>query len=157
MTEEAMFGAGCFWGVEELFRTTPGVTETAVGYAGGQKDQPTYQDVCYTDSGHAEVVHMTFNPEEVTYEQLLNLFFKNHNPTSRDRQGPDYGSQYRSVIFYYNDAQKQAAEKAIAELEATNRYINPIVTQVVEAPTFWRAEEYHQKYLAKKGLRSCHL
>lgn len=157
MTEEAMFGAGCFWGVEELFRTTPGVTETAVGYAGGNKDNPTYQDVCYTDTGHAEVVHITFNPEEVSYEQLLAIFFKNHNPTTRDRQGPDYGSQYRSVIFYYNDAQKAAAEKTIAELEATNRYINPIVTQVVEAPTFWRAEEYHQKYLAKKGLRSCHL
>lgn len=152
-----MFGAGCFWGVEELFRTTPGVIETTVGYAGGNKEEPTYQDVCYKDTGHAEVVHMKFNPEEISYERLLSLFWKNHNPTTRDRQGPDIGSQYRSVIFYYSEEQKAEAEKQKAELDASGRYLNPIATQILPAPKFWRAEEYHQQYLAKKGLRSCHL
>lgn len=157
MNKEAMFGAGCFWGVEELFRTTPGVIETAVGYSGGNQDNPSYQDVCYTDTGHAEVVHLTYDPAKISYEKLLDIFWKNHNPTTRDRQGPDVGSQYRSAVFYYDEEQKQAAEKKKEELEASGRFSNPVVTQIEPASTFWRAEEYHQKYLMKKGGGSCHI
>ena len=152
-----MFGAGCFWGVEELFRQTPGVLETSVGYAGGHKDKPTYQDVCSGTTDHAEVVHMVFDPKQVSYQKLLEIFWENHNPTTYNRQGPDIGSQYRSVVFFYDEAQEKAAQKAKEELDAQGRFSNPITTEIVPAPTFWPAEEYHQKYLMKKGRTSCHL
>lgn len=153
----ATFGAGCFWGVEETFRATPGVTDTAVGYEGGTMENPTYKDVCTDRTGHAEVVQVEYDPEKVSYEDLLTVFFENHDPTTMNRQGPDIGTQYRSVVFYHTPEQKEAAEKRIAELEAAGRYKRPIVTQVVPAQPFYRAEEYHQKYLAKRGLSSCHI
>jgi len=155
--KEAMFGAGCFWGVEELFRVTPGVVETAVGYAGGTLANPTYREVCEGDTGHAEVVYMKFDPTKVSYEKLLDLFWKNHNPTSLNFQGPDYGSQYRSVIFYYGKNQKEIAEKSKEKLAQSGRFTKPIVTEITEARTFWPAEEYHQKYLLKQGRSSCHV
>ena len=155
--QTAAFGAGCFWGVEETFRSTPGVKETAVGYMGGATENPSYQDVCSDKTGHAEVVRVKYDPSEVSYETLLNVFFENHNPTQFNRQGPDYGSQYRSVIFYTDEAQKKAAEAAVASLEASGKYERKIVTQIVPEAPFWIAEDYHQQYLAKKGLSSCHL
>lgn len=157
MIEIAVFGAGCFWGVEERFRTTPGVLETAVGYSGGQTDNPTYRDVCNNDTGHAEVVQVTYDPAQVTYDQLLDIFWANHNPTTRNRQGPDVGTQYRSVIFYNSDAQKNAAEASRAKLEASGKWKTPIVTEIVPAGQFYKAEEYHQKYLMKRGEESCHI
>lgn len=155
--QKASFGAGCFWGVEETFRTTPGVKETAVGYMGGHTKDPTYRDVCNADTGHAEVVYLEYDPAEISYEKLLDVFWENHNPTTMNRQGPDYGSQYRSVIFYYTPEQKAAAEASKEEIDQSGKWQNPIVTQIVEAPTFYKAEEYHQKYLQKKGLQSCHI
>ena len=155
--QTAAFGAGCFWGVEETFRSTPGVKETAVGYMGGATENPSYQDVCSDKTGHAEVVRVKYDPSEVSYETLLNVFFENHNPTQFNRQGPDYGSQYRSVIFYYDEAQKKVAEASVASLEASGKYERKIVTQIVPEAPFWIAEDYHQQYLAKKGLSSCHL
>ena len=155
--QTAAFGAGCFWGVEETFRSTPGVKETAVGYMGGATENPSYQDVCSDKTGHAEVVRVKYDPSEVSYETLLNVFFENHNPTQFNRQGPDYGSQYRSVIFYYDEAQKKVAEASVAALESSGKYERKIVTQLVPEAPFWMAEDYHQQYLAKKGLSSCHL
>ena len=152
---EASFGAGCFWGVEEAFRQLPGVRETAVGYQGGTLKNPTYEDVCSGATGHAEVVHVQFDPKETSYEKLLDLFWMEHDPTTPNRQGPDHGTQYRSVIFYYTPEQKAAAEKSKAKLEASGRFKRPIVTQIVAAPEFYRAEEYHQRYLEKRGRRSC--
>ncbi len=152
----ATFGAGCFWGVEETFRTTEGVVETAVGYMGGSKPNPTYEDVCSDASGHAEVVQVTYDPERVTYEKLLQIFWENHNPTTLNRQGPDAGTQYRSAIFYHDASQKEVAERSKAELETSGKWSKPIVTEITEAKPFWRAEEYHQKYLQKRGESSCH-
>ena len=156
-TEKATFGAGCFWGVEVKFGQIPGVLETAVGYEGGDLEHPTYKEVCTDRTGHAEVVDLTFDPERVTFEQILDAFFELHDPTQMNRQGPDYGSQYRSVIFYHSDAQKTAAEKKIEELKVEGRFSKPIVTLVTPAETFWKAEEYHQKYLEKRGMAACHI
>jgi peptide-methionine (S)-S-oxide reductase len=156
-TETALFGAGCFWGVEEAFRTTLGVIGTAVGYAGGKEDHPTYEQVCSDLTGHAEVVEVKFDPKIISYDKLLNIFFTSHNPTTRNRQGPDIGSQYRSVIFFTTPAQEKEAHAKIAILEKSDRWSSPIVTHVEAAPTFWPAEEYHQKYLLKQGKTSCHI
>src|SRR5437588_11328885 len=144
-TEKATFGAGCFWGVEEAFRKLKGVSDTAVGYAGGTKDNPTYEDVCTDQTGHAEVVHVEYDPTQVSYGQLLQTFFANHDPTTKNRQGPDVGTQYRSVVFFYTPEQKAAAEKTKDELEKSGKFRRPIVTQIEPEPQFWRAEEYHQR------------
>jgi peptide-methionine (S)-S-oxide reductase len=154
-TEKATFGAGCFWGVEETFRQLPGVLATAVGYAGGSKDQPTYEDVCTDETGHAEVVEVEFDPNSIGYDKLLEVFWSNHNPTQLNRQGPDVGTQYRSVVFFHSPEQKAQAEKVRAALEKSGRFSRPIVTQIEPAPKFWRAEEYHQKYLQKRGQTHC--
>jgi peptide-methionine (S)-S-oxide reductase len=154
--EQATFGAGCFWGVESLFRQTPGVLSTAVGYSGGKTVNPTYDDVCNGDTEHAEVVHVEFDPEQVNFAKLLGIFFDNHNPTTVNRQGPDFGSQYRSVVFYHGDAQQAAAEEAKRKLGESNRWGRPIVTQIVPFTKFYRAEEYHQQYDEKHGRASCH-
>jgi len=154
----ATFGAGCFWGVESIFRRIDGVIDTAVGYAGGEKDNPTYKEVCYTDTGHAEVVEVKYDPEVVDYAKLVEVFFDNHDPTTLNRQGPDVGTQYRSVIFCYDDAQREAAEAAVASLTEAERFKSPIVTQLVDAKPFWRAEEYHQRYFEKRGIEpTCHI
>jgi peptide-methionine (S)-S-oxide reductase len=155
--ETATFGAGCFWGVEARFRQRPGVIETAVGYEGGALENPTYKDVCTDRTGHAEVVQVVFDPAAVGYQELLDLFFDLHDPTQRNRQGPDWGSQYRSVVFFHSPRQEELAKAAIAALTASGRFGRPIVTQVAPAQTFWRAEEYHQKYLEKRGAASCHI
>ena len=156
-TELATFGAGCFWGVEAVFRQTEGVVATAVGYAGGRTSNPTYEDVCSDATGHAEVVQVTFDPSRVSYERLLDIFFTNHNPTTLNRQGPDVGSQYRSAIFHHGEEQRVAAEAAKARWDRSGRWPRPIVTEIAPAPEFWRAEEYHQRYLEKRGLASCHI
>ena len=156
-TEKATFGAGCFWGVEELFRQTKGVVKTAVGYDGGDMKAPTYEAVCTDATGHAEVVEIEFDPSQVKYEDLLKLFWENHNPTTMNRQGPDVGTQYRSVVFYHNEAQKKVAEASKAAVAASGKYKNPIVTQIVPALPFYKAEEYHQPYLANRGLKTCHI
>jgi peptide-methionine (S)-S-oxide reductase len=155
--EKATFGAGCFWGVEEAFRTIKGVKDTAVGYTGGKLENPTYKDVCTNESGHAEVVEVTFDPAEVSYDQLLDIFWNVHNPTTLNRQGPDWGTQYRSVIFFHSPEQEAAARASKEKLEKSGRYNRPIVTQIVPAPVFYRAEEYHQRYLEKRGVSSCHI
>ncbi len=154
-SEKATFGAGCFWGVESSFREIPGVIDAAVGYEGGTMDNPTYQDVCTDETGHAEVVEVTFDPEKVSYETLVEHFWKMHNPTTRNRQGPDIGTQYRSVIFAHSPEQARIAEQSKAKAQAN--FKSPIVTEIVPAKTFYRAEEYHQQYLAKRGLRHCHI
>lgn len=156
-TQKATFGAGCFWGVEQTFRQTEGVIDTAVGYAGGQTDHPTYEDVCGKGTGHAEVVEVTYDPDKVSYDDLLNIFWRCHDPTQVNRQGPDVGDQYRTVIFHHDDAQRAAAEASKAALEASGKFSRPIATVIEPAPTFWRAEDYHQQYLAKRGRTSCHL
>ncbi len=156
--EKATFGAGCFWGVEAAFAAIPGVTATAVGYEGGKNDQPTYKDVCANETGHAEVVEIDFDPEKVAYGQLLDAFFELHDPTTLNRQGPDWGTQYRSVIFFHSPGQEAQARAKIEQLTSEGRFKpKRIVTQVVPAETFWRAEEYHQRYLEKRGLASCHI
>ena len=155
--EKATFGAGCFWGVEARFQQVPGVIETAVGYEGGTLDKPSYKDVCTDRTGHAEVVELSFDPGKVGYQVLLDLFFELHDPTQVNRQGPDWGTQYRTVIFYHSPEQEKAARETIAKLEAAHRFSKPIATQVLPASTFWRAEEYHQKYLEKRGAVSCHI
>ncbi len=152
-TEKATFGAGCFWGVEETFRKLKGVVSTNVGYAGGKKENPTYEDVCTDETDHAEVVEVEFDPSQISYEQLLDVFWSNHNPTTLNRQGPDVGTQYRSVIFYHAAEQKAAAEKS--KMKKAARFTRPIVTQIEPAPKFWRAEEYHQRYLEKRGQSHC--
>lgn len=156
-TEKATFGAGCFWGVEATFRQVPGVVDAAVGYAGGTKESPTYEDVCSDETGHAEVVEVEFDPAKVDYRKLLDVFWTNHDPTTLNRQGPDVGTQYRSVVFYHSPEQKAAAEESKAELERSGRFKRPIVTQIEPAPTFWRAEDYHQRYLEKRGIAHCHI
>ncbi|MCE5218249.1 peptide-methionine (S)-S-oxide reductase MsrA [bacterium] len=155
--ETATFGAGCFWGVEARFRQVPGVLDTAVGFMGGSKDNPSYQEVCTDRTGHAEVVQVAFDPAKVTYEQLLKVFWEVHDPTQSNRQGPDVGTQYRSVIFYHGEQQRTAAEAALRELEASGAYTEPLATEIAPAGTFWRAEEYHQRYLEKRGLGGCPL
>lgn len=153
-TQRAMFGAGCFWGVEDAFRQVPGVTAAAVGYAGGETDEPNYKQVCTGQTGHAEVVYVEFDPDQVDYDQLLDVFFAIHDPTQVDRQGPDVGTQYRSVIFYYDEDQETLAAAKMAELEFAGSFKRRIATQLEPAPTFWRAEDYHQQYAAKHG-HSC--
>ncbi|HEY7833933.1 MAG TPA: peptide-methionine (S)-S-oxide reductase MsrA [Ktedonobacterales bacterium] len=155
--EKAAFGAGCFWGVEAAFRQLPGVVATAVGYEGGRTQDPTYREVCSHTTGHAETVEVDFDPGRVTYDQLLAIFWENHDPTQLNRQGPDVGDQYRSVIFYFTPEQRAAAATSKAEREAAHRYRRPIVTLIEPATTFYRAEEYHQQYLEKRGLSSCHI
>jgi peptide-methionine (S)-S-oxide reductase len=161
--QKATFGAGCFWGVEAAFAAMPGVTATAVGYEGGSLQNPSYKDVCTQDAfpgqlTHAEVVELDFDPEKVTYEQLLEAFFQLHDPTTLNRQGPDWGTQYRSAVFFHSPEQESEAKAKIAALTAEGRFQpKRIVTQVVPAETFWRAEEYHQRYLEKRGLASCHI
>jgi peptide-methionine (S)-S-oxide reductase len=155
--QKALFGAGCFWGVEAAYRQVKGVVATAVGYAGGTLDNPTYRDVCTDRTGHAEVVEVTYDPARVSYEDLLNVFWENHNPTQLNRQGPDVGTQYRSVIFCNTPEQQAAAAASKERLERSGRYNKPIVTEILPAPTFYLAEEYHQQYLEKRGLSSCHL
>ena len=152
---KATFGAGCFWGVEEAFRILEGVSSTAVGYAGGTKNNPAYEDVCTDKTGHAEVVEVEFDPSRISYDQLLNLFWSNHNPTTLNRQGPDVGTQYRSVIFYHSPEQQAAARASKEALQNSGRFNRPIVTQIEPAPKFWRAEDYHQRYLQKRGQSHC--
>lgn len=155
MSEKATFAAGCFWGVEAAFRQVPGVLDAAVGYTGGGLSNPTYEDVCSGRTGHAESVEVEFDPERVSYDQLLDVFWENHDPTTRDRQGPDVGTQYRSAIFFHGSEQEKAAMESKSRLEASGRYRHPIVTEIVAAPQFWRAEEYHQRYFEKHGLAHC--
>ncbi len=154
---QATFGAGCFWGVEVAFRQVPGVIDAAVGYAGGTVTDPSYQQVCTGRTGHAEVVQVEYDPGKVSYEQLLDVFFANHDPTQLNRQGPDVGTQYRSVIFYHDEAQAEAARAAKEALQASGRHRRPVVTEIVPFSNFYRAEEYHQRYLEKRGLASCAL
>jgi peptide-methionine (S)-S-oxide reductase len=156
-TQIATFGAGCFWGVEAAFRQIPGVVATAVGYLGGTLVNPTYHDVCTDRTGHAEVVQVEFDPAKVTYDQLLDVFWKNHDPTTINRQGPDVGSQYRSAIFYHSPDQEQAAMASKEKTEKSGRFRRPIVTEITPASTFYKAEDYHQQYLEKRGLASCHI
>lgn len=155
--EKATFGAGCFWGVEELFRTIAGVTDTAVGYLGGTLANPTYRDVCTGRTGHAEVVQVTFDPARITYDRLLDIFWANHNPTTPNRQGPDVGTQYRSAIFYHSPEQQTIAIASKERAGASGKFRAPIVTEITPATTFYRAEDYHQKYLQKRGAASCHV
>jgi peptide-methionine (S)-S-oxide reductase len=158
MFEKATFGAGCFWGVEHAFRQVKGVKGTTVGYAGGHTENPSYQDVCSHTTGHAEVVQVEYDPAEVSYLQLLELFWNAHDPTQLNRQGPDVGTQYRSVIFFHTPEQEAAARTSKEKLGADGRFRRPIVTQIEPAPTFWRAEDYHQQYFEKRGLAPhCHL
>lgn len=153
--EKATFGAGCFWGVEAEFRQVPGVLSTAVGYMGGHLTKPTYKDVCTDRTGHAEVVQVEFDSSKVSYDQLLNVFWENHDPTTLNRQGPDAGSQYRSAIFFHNPEQEKAA---LASKEAhKSGFRKPIVTVIEPAQEFWIAEDYHQQYLEKRGLSHCHI
>ena len=152
---KATFGAGCFWGVEAAFRQLDGVTATAVGYEGGKTENPSYKDVCTDRTGHAEVVEVDYDPEKVKFDSLLDLFWSNHNPTTLNYQGPDYGSQYRSAIFYHDEAQRITAEESKTRWQP--KFKKQIVTEIVPAQTFYRAEEYHQQYLEKRGLAHCHV
>jgi peptide-methionine (S)-S-oxide reductase len=153
MEQKATFGAGCFWGVEAAFRRLDGVSGTRVGYAGGKVENPTYKEVCRDNTGHAEVVEVTYDPEKVPYEQLLAVFWAEHDPTQVNRQGPDVGSQYRSAIFTYDEAQRAAAEASRAQVQS--RLGRSVATTIEDAPPFWEAEDYHQQYLEKRGLASC--
>ena len=154
--EKALFGAGCFWGVEDFFLQVPGVQDAVSGYAGGAVPHPTYKQVCTDTTGHAEVVEVTFDPAQVSYAALVDLFFRMHNPTQRDRQGPDFGTQYRSVIFTHGPDQARIARERMEAAQASGKWKVPIVTQVEPAPAFWKAEDYHQRYLKKHG-GSCHV
>ena len=157
-TETATFAAGCFWGAESTFRKTPGVIKTTVGYTGGTMKDPTYKDVCTDETGHAEAVEVVFDPEQVSYQKLLEVFFENHDPTTVNRQGPDFGTQYRSAVFFHSPEQEKAAKAEIKKRNDSKEYVGPIVTQVVEAGTFYEAEKYHQQYFEKKGVDYvCHL
>lgn len=153
----ATFGAGCFWGVEEFFRQVEGVLETKAGYLGGEIPNPTYEEVCTNNTGHAEAVQVEYDPNVINYTALLNVFWNNHNPTQLNRQGNDIGTQYRSAIFYHTEDQKAEAEKSRAALIASGKFSKPIVTEITEASTFFEAEPYHQQYLQKHGLSSCHI
>ena len=154
---KATFGAGCFWGVEEEFRKVPGVIGTAVGYSGGKFENPTYEDVCSDETGHAEVVEVDYDPAKVSYDKLLDVFWNGHNPTQLNRQGPDVGTQYRSVIFFHTPEQEAAARASKERLAKSGRFGRPIVTEISPAQPFWRAEEYHQRYFEKRGGGSCHV
>lgn len=155
--QTATFAAGCFWGVEEGFRELPGVIDTQVGYLGGTTANPTYHDVCSDETGHAEVVQVTYDDSKIGYEQLLNAFWELHDPTTLNRQGPDVGTQYRSAIFFHSPEQELLARESKEKLQASGRFRRPIVTEITPASAFYRAEEYHQKYLAKRGLSHCHI
>jgi len=155
--DKATFGAGCFWGVEAAFRQVQGVVSTAVGYMGGRLNNPTYRDVCTDQTGHAEVVQVEYDPAKVSYDDLLRLFWESHDPTTMNRQGPDVGTQYRSVIFSHSEEQASAARASKQSLERAGLFKRPIVTEIVPAAEFWRAEEYHQQYLEKRGLAHCSL
>ncbi len=155
MTEKASFGAGCFWGVEATFRELDGVIDAVSGYQGGHTENPTYKDVCTDRTGHAEVVEVEYDPSKISYDKLLDVFWGAHDATQVNRQGPDVGTQYRSAIFFYTPEQEQAARASKSKLEASGRFKRPIATQIEPAKTFYRAEEYHQQYLAKRGLRQC--
>ena len=155
--EKATFGAGCFWGVEAAFRQLKGVVSSAVGYMGGTLERPSYQDVCTDRTGHAEVVQVEFDPAQVSYQDLLRVFWENHDPTTLNRQGPDVGTQYRSVIFFHTPEQETAAKASRDALAKSGTYRRPVVTEIQPATEFWRAEEYHQQYLEKRGLAHCHL
>jgi len=157
MSQQAMFGAGCFWGVEEAFRQVKGVTKTEVGFSGGHVPNPSYELVCQHGTGHAEVVHLEFDPSQITYDQLLDMFWKIHNPTTLNRQGPDVGDQYRSAIYYYSPEQKAAAETSKAALDKSGKLKKPVVTEITQAGPFYRAEEYHQRYFQKHGGGQCHI
>lgn len=154
---KATFAAGCFWGVEDAFRQAKGVTSTTVGYIGGTTKNPTYKEVCTDRTGHAEAVEVEFDPNQVSYRELLALFFQSHDPTTLNRQGPDFGTQYRSAIFFHDAEQEKEAREAKAALEKAGIFKRPIVTEIVPAPEFYRAEDYHQQYFEKQGIRSCHL
>jgi len=156
-TQIATFGAGCFWGVEAAFRQVTGVKATAVGYLGGKLEDPTYEDVCYRDTGHAEVVQVEFDPAQVSYEDLLAVFWVSHDPTTLNRQGPDVGEQYRSAIFFHSPEQEAAAVASKEQMEAAGRFRRPIVTEITPASAFYAAEDYHQQYLEKRGLSACHI
>ncbi len=149
---KATFGAGCFWHVEDLLNKTKGVKSTAVGYIGGNLPNPTYEEVCTDKTGHAEAVEVEYDPDEISFEELLDVFWNNHNPTTLNRQGPDVGIQYRSAIFYHDEKQKDIAENSKQLLEKSGKYDSAIVTEIVPAPTFYKAEEYHQKYFKKQGF-----
>lgn len=149
---KATFGAGCFWHVEHIFANTKGVTSTAVGYTGGHAEDPTYEEVCTDRTGHAEAVQVEYDPDQVSYDDLLGVFWSNHDPTTLNRQGPDIGIQYRSAVFCHSDEQRLAAEKSRNALARSGRYRGPIVTEIVPAAPFYRAEEYHQRYFAKRGI-----
>jgi peptide-methionine (S)-S-oxide reductase len=153
----ATFAAGCFWGVEATFRQVEGVLSTAVGYTGGTLENPSYRAVCTDTTGHAEAVDLEYDPSRVTYEQLLEIFWENHDPTTLNRQGPDFGSQYRSAVYYHGSFQESAARKSRERRNASGRYPRPIVTEITPASTFYRAEEYHQQYLEKRGLAHCRI
>jgi peptide-methionine (S)-S-oxide reductase len=155
MNQQAIFAAGCFWGVEEIFRTTKGVVQTEVGYIGGTTDNPTYAEVCYKNTGHAEAVRVTFDPNMISFDELMNVFWKLHDPTQVNRQGPDVGDQYRSAVFVLTPEQEAVARKSKAELEASGKYSKPIATLIIPAGTFYLAEEFHQKYLMKRGEHTC--
>lgn len=155
MSDKAYFAAGCFWGVEDRFRKTPGVIDAVSGYMGGRTENPTYREVCNGDTGHAETVEVTFDASKISYDELLDLFFDMHNPTTLNRQGPDFGSQYRSAVFTDDASQREAARKKIAELDASGKWRDPIVTEVGEGGVFWPAEEYHQRYFEKNGGGYC--
>ncbi len=154
---KATFGAGCFWGVEVTFRNVPGVTNALVGYEGGRYENPTYRDVCRGDTGHTEVVEVEYDPEKVSYETLVDTFWNAHDPTQVNRQGPDFGEQYRTVIFYHTPEQKAAAEESKRRLDASGRLASPVATAIEPAATFYVAEDYHQQYLVKRGLATCRL
>lgn len=155
MSNRATFGAGCFWGVEARFRKVVGVVDTAVGYMGGSLDHPSYEDVCTKKTGHAEVIQIRFDPKRVSYEQLLEVFWDSHDPTTLNRQGPDMGTQYRSVVFFHDARQEALANSLKTRLNSSGKFSNPIVTEIAPAMEFYRAEEYHQRYLEKRGMDSC--
>ena len=157
MTETATFAAGCFWGVEVTFRNVGGVLDAIVGYTGGSTEKPTYEQVCSSGTGHAEAVEVTFDPERLSYDELLDVFWQNHDPTQVNRQGPDRGSQYRSAVFFHSPEQEEAARRSKEALDTSGRLSRPVATEITAASTFWPAEEYHQRYLERRGQATCRI